>query len=119
VRGIVAGTVLYIRDPHMGAHAFVVLTDPDPATQRVVVVPLVTARAHTDTTVLLVPGEHPFIRHDTHVSFGAATYAPVARLERKLVRGVVDRLDDQAGDVLARIQRGLLASSCTINEIAS
>ena len=46
----------------MGEHLVFVLTDPDPVTNLVVVVTLVSEKSHTDKTVCLGPGDHPFIR---------------------------------------------------------
>lgn len=45
----------------MGTHLWFVPTDPDPVTTRVVIVALVTQRGHTERTVTLDVGDHPFI----------------------------------------------------------
>jgi hypothetical protein len=103
----------------MGAHLFIVLTEPDSMSGRVVVVPIVTERAHTDKTVRLDHGDHPFIKHPSNVDFGAARYAFVAKLAEAIARGEASLDDDVAETLLMRMQRGLLESSHTINEIAA
>jgi hypothetical protein len=80
-----AGRSLRIRDARTKTHLWFVLTDPDPAT-KVVLTMLVSEKAHTERTVQLVPGDHPFVRHESCVDFGTATYAPVSKLESAIAR---------------------------------
>lgn len=77
--GIGTGTALIIRDRKLGPHLYFVLTDPD-GDHRVVTVLLVTAKRHTDRTTMLLPGDHPFVRHESHVDYGTAKFIPVSRL---------------------------------------
>ncbi len=108
-----------IRDRRMGTHLFIVITDPDAASGRVVVVPIVTTRTHTDRTVELNVGDHPFIRHSSSVDFGSSRYANVAVLLEKIGLGEATVADEVEPAVLRRVQHGLLRSSHTINEIAT
>lgn len=114
-----AGASLLVRDARIGTHLWFVLTDPDPATGRVVLVMLVTERGHTDRTVRLTVGDHPFIRHASDVAFGTAIYAPTAKLNERLARGVATLHTDMTPALLAAVRAGLLASSHTPNEIAA
>ena len=75
-----AGRSLLVRDIRMGTHLWFVVTDPDPTTSLVVMVALVTERAHTEKTVRLNVGDHPFIQPASNVDFGSATYAPASKL---------------------------------------
>jgi hypothetical protein len=102
----------------MGTHLWFVLTDPDPVTQKVVMVMLVTERGHTERTVRLDVGDHPFIRHASAVDFGAARYAPSVRLDAALASTAAELDSDMSATLLARVRQGLLDSSHTPNEIA-
>jgi hypothetical protein len=113
-----AGRALRIRDAKMGAHLWFVLTDPDPETRKVVLVMLVTERAHTDRTVRLEVGDHPFVRHPSNVDYGTARYAPAGRLADALASGRATEDTDMSAPLLARVRAGLLASGHTPNDVA-
>ena len=117
--GVVAGTAFYIRDRRMGTHLWVVVTSADPQTGRVVIVPIVTERPHTNKTVQLNVGDHPFIRHASNVDFGSARYANSVTLTERMALADVVRAESFDAPVLSRLQHGLLTSSHTINEIAA
>jgi hypothetical protein len=114
-----AGRALVLRDARMGTHLWFVLTDPDPEHNRKVLVMLVTVRAHTERTLHLEAGDHPFIRHTSAVDFGTATYAPAARLEEALTSGRATLAADMSPLLLERVRAGLLASPRTPNVIAA
>ena len=86
---------------------------------RVVIVPIVTERPHTDKTACLLPADHPFIRHRSNVDYGSARYAFVNALNALLVSGEASLDESLSAAVLKRVQRGLFASSHTINDIAA
>jgi len=102
----------------MGTHAWFVLTDPTADTDRVVLVALVTERAHTDRTTFLDVGDHPFVRHASNVDYGTATFAPASKLTSKLIEGVASLDADMSAELLQRVREGLLVSSRTPNDVA-
>jgi hypothetical protein len=106
-----AGRSLRIRDARTKTHLWFVLTDPDPATGKVVLVMLVTERPHTERTLRLDVGDHPFVRHPSNVDFGSATYAPAAKLDGLLAQSIANLDADMSADLLRRVRYGLLASS--------
>ena len=103
----------------MGMHLWFVLTDPDPETRLVVLVALVTERAHTERTVRLDVGDHAFIKHASNVDFGSAKYAPAAKLEAALAAQRATLGEDMSASLLARVRNGIVASSHTPNEIVA
>jgi hypothetical protein len=113
-----AGRALLVRDARMGTHLWFVLTDPDPDRDWVVLVMLVTVKEHTDRTVHLEVGDHPFIRHSSAVDFGTAKYAPAAKLEDALSSGRATLAEDMSAALLARVRAGLLVSGRTSNDVA-
>ncbi len=101
----------------MGTHLWFVLTDPDPKTGLVVLVMLVSVKPHTDKTVQLDVGDHPFVKHPSNVDYSTATFVPSSRLEQRIASGVIALDADLSAQVLEWIRRGLLSSSRTINAI--
>jgi mRNA-degrading endonuclease toxin of MazEF toxin-antitoxin module len=114
-----AGRSLIIRDRKMGTHLWFVLTDPDAETRLVVIVVLVTERAHTETSVRLDVGDHPFIKHASNVDFGSATYALAVKLEAALASKRAEVSADMSPELLAKVRQGLVESSHTPNEIVA
>jgi hypothetical protein len=87
----------------MGTHLWFVLTDPDPDRNSMVLVMLVTVKLHTDRTLHLHVGDHPFVRHESAVDFGTATYVPAVRLQEGLASGRAALAADMSADLLARV----------------
>lgn len=113
-----AGRALLVRDARMGTHLWFVLTDPDPERDWLVLVMLVTVKEHTDRTLHLDVGDHPFVRHPSAVDFGTAKYAPAAKLEDALSSGRAMLAEDMSAALLARVRAGLMVSGRTPNDIA-
>ncbi|WP_353267810.1 hypothetical protein [Gemmatimonas sp.] len=116
---IAAGRALRIRDRRMGTHLWFVLTSPDPDSGLVILVAVVTERGHTDRTVRLEVGDHPFIRHPSNVDYGTAKFAPAGRLTEALSTGKADLDLDASTVLLGRLCEGLLTSSRTPNVVAA
>ena len=102
----------------MGTHLWFVLTDPDADSGLVILVALVTERGHTDRTLRLDVGDHPFIVRMSNVDFGTAKFAPAARLDSHLGRGVAELDADMSSSLLERVREGLVRSSRTPNQVA-
>lgn len=100
-----------------GKHLWFVLTDPDAITKKVVIVMLVTARPHTDKTVVLPPGAHPFIAHESNVNYGSADFVPLSRITARLASGAAKLQPDMSPKLLKKVRRGLLYSPRTPNYI--
>jgi hypothetical protein len=118
VRLLRAGRAVILRDAGMGTHLWFVLTEPDPEREWMVLVMLVSQKPHSDRTVLLAAGDHPFIKHASAVDFGTATYFPSSRLEAALSSGRATLAADMSADLLDRVRRGLLESGRTPNAVA-
>lgn len=112
-----AGRALVIRERETKVHLWLVLTDPDPQTDKVVIVMVTTRRDHSDPTVILQPGDHPFIRHASSVEYGVAKLAPRSKLEAGMARGRATLHEDVKPALLGRVRSGLLASSRTSHEL--
>lgn len=95
-------------------HLWIVLTDPDPVTGKVVAVMVVSEKSTTDKTTTLDAGDHPFIQHPSNLDYGGAKSFDVARLENE-IRTVNHALrEDLSVQLFEKVRKGLYASSNTI-----
>ena len=61
--------------------------------------------------VILMPGEHPFVRHPTCVPYYYALLYPVRKLAAQLEDGKLHEREPLSESLLRRIQRGALAET--------
>lgn len=94
------------------AHLWIVVTQPDEAGLCVIVM-VTTLRADRDQTLILRSGDHPFIRHDSVVSYGDAQIIDARGVESAIARGEAARKERCSPGTLRLIQDGLLASPFT------
>lgn len=113
-----AGSTLYITDG-AGPHLWLVLSDPVGGAVRgwVVTVMIVTHKKWSDDTVILQPGDHPFVRHESSVNYSTACERKVDLILRQMHRNRCELRETLDGEILARVQQGLLDSPRTVNAI--
>lgn len=78
---------------------------------------VVTARAYTDKTVVLEPGDHPFIQRQSNVDFGAAVLLKVDRFHDAITSEKCHLQPDMSQELLIRVRAGLRTSPRTIHAI--
>jgi hypothetical protein len=100
-------------------HLWVVVTKPEPATGEVIMVNLTTRRPHSDTTTVLLPGEHPFIDRPTVAFYPDAWLAKAALLDSSIAQGVGRNHAVASPALLVKLQNGLMASPFTPAKIQS
>src|SRR5260370_18578464 len=98
-------------------YLWVILTEPDSHTRRAVMVNLTTKRPHSDVTLILRPGDHPFVRHETVVSYADARMVDAGQLEAAISSGLCRKHQAVDAATLKRIQEGLIKSPFTPNRI--
>ena len=106
-------TVLMPKPGQETAHLWIIITAPEAGSGRAVMVNLTTQRPHSDTTVVLNAGDHPFVRHPTVVNFSDARFVDVRQLEQGIRAGYFTAQATCTARVLQRIQAGVLASQFT------
>jgi hypothetical protein len=74
-------------DSHAISHLWIILTEPHPESHLCVIVSVTTLRNNQDQTVLLRKGEHPFIRHDSVISYRDAMIVDCRKLDAELAAG--------------------------------
>ena len=115
-----AGRAILYRAPGVdGFHLYLVLSDPASPDDSVVAVMLRTAKSFTDDTVVLHPGDHPFIRHPTAVQYSTAECFRVKRLIKAIQQGQCHLKEDMSEELLDRVRDGLLRSPFTVNRVRS
>lgn len=98
------------------SHLWMVLTDPDAATQKVIAVMVVSERPTTDHTVTLNVGDHPFIEHASNVDYRTTRPFPVSKLASVIV-GSGELRENLSKGVLKSVRKGVFTSSRTPNDI--
>jgi len=96
-------------------HLWIVITSP--AEGEVVTVSVTTRRKKSETLVLLKPGEHPFIVHDSVVAYSYARIRAVDDIETAFLNGTAKRREPVSPELLARVKAGLLDSDFTPNGV--
>ncbi len=94
-------------------HLWILLTAPDQSTGEVVIVNVTTLRPHSDRTVILTKGDHPFITHDSVVFYSDAQFSNAQLIEAAIKAGICTKCDPVSDELLRRIQGGLLQSTLT------
>ena len=106
-----AGDTLLIWEPSFQkAHLWFMLTDEYSEPPRVLAVMLRTRTRFTDDTVLLAPGDHPFIRHESAVHYSTSCEFLVSALSDWMASGTCHRRQRMSGALLARVRKGLVDS---------
>lgn len=98
-------------------HLWVVLTSPQGATAKSVMVNLTSKSSHSDRTVVLHKGDHPFIEHPTVVNYGEARFVNVDEVKKQIRNNMVTTHHPFEPDVLKRIQDGIPRSPQTPRKI--
>jgi hypothetical protein len=109
----VGDTVVLAKPGQQKEHLWAILTQPIPPGRQAVIVNLTTLRPGSDTTIVLQPGEHPFISHPTVVFYADARIVNVTTIQEGLRQGLFRQHSAFAPAVLKRIQEGLLRSPFT------
>lgn len=94
-------------------HLWIVVTPPAPRTHLCAVVSVTTLRNSKDQTIILRPGDHPFIRHDSTVFYGDAMIVNARRLDTEIAAGLALRREACSPPTLKLVQDGVLVSPFT------
>jgi hypothetical protein len=110
-------TVLLKKPRQETAHLWAIVTAANPQTDEVIIVNFTTQRPDSDTTVVIQPGEHRFVKHPTVAFFADARTSKLADLQDATVWGQAHQDDPLTPELLRRVQEGLLASQMTPKKI--
>ena len=106
-------TLLFPGGDVASPHLWVILWGPCGPADAVLMVMLTTLRPHSDRSCILIPGDHPFVRHDTAVAYGNVRRYTAAALDAVIADGTAKRRAPLTAEVLARLRAGFFASTRT------
>jgi len=96
-------------------HLSVIITPPSEG--EVVTVTVTTRRRKSETLVRLKVGDHPFIKHESVISFFYSRIRSVDDIESAIQSGTATLREPVTPELLKRIRRGLLDSDFTPNGV--
>ena len=87
-------------------HLHVVITDPDHS-NCVVLVSVTTERARSDTMTRLAPGDHPFVKNPSVITYAYTKVMSCEHLEGLVKSGDAYTKEDASEKIVRRAQAGL------------
>ena len=113
----VGNSLLLPKSEGQTAHLWVVVTPPFDNLKEVVIVNITSLKSHSDHTVILDVGDHPFIKHPSSIYYADATITQIAALQRAIDSGEFSTHQDFPLKTLSRIQAGIFISDFTPNKV--
>ena len=101
----------------LGGHLWVIITEPFGSPEQVIIVNLTSKRPHSDTTVILLPNDHSFIKHETVISYDDARIVCSDNIKLRVQERDFEPHDRFRDGVIQAIQQGLLDSPRTPRDI--
>lgn len=97
----------------LSGHLCIVIAEPSGIGDDVVVLYLTSRKLHSDTTVILTPKDHPFIKHETVISYADARIMTRESVMRRVAERDFQPHEPFRNDVYRVILKGLLDSPRT------
>jgi len=98
-------------------HLWVIISDPFSNPKQVIFVLLTSLKSGSDTTVVLSPGDHRFIRHDTVISYADSRIEEIDYIKESILQRNFEPKEKFEESVTKKIQQGLLNSPRTPKQI--
>lgn len=105
-----SGDAFLLVAPGLRRHLFFILTDPD-ENGEVAMANFTTSRPHSDTSCPVSATEHPWLVHESVVSYQDARLRNVAALQRADKMGVLRHQADLSEALLLKIREAGLSSN--------
>jgi hypothetical protein len=105
------------KNPKAKPHLWILITEPNPNGECVVVNITSAKSTSVDRTVVLQKGDHPFIQHESVVFYAFAHKENVKKLCAYLASGTAKQKQALSNTMLKKIQNGILKSPDTPHEI--
>lgn len=103
---------------YLQSHLFVIILDCEEHTRNTIIVYVQTVRSpKVDRTTILNPGDHDFIKHESHIEYRQAQIVSVDSLDQKVLEGTAQPMAPMKYDVFKRICDGIMKSSFTPVEV--
>ena len=102
-----AGDAFYIRDRSVDTHLWVVISDPQRAPGRVIMVSVTTFEDYKEDVCPINAGDHPRVTHRSCVAYHEARMTTLERLIALRDGNHLSIQDPISGELLARIREGV------------
>ena len=108
-------TFLLPKSAYAVEHLWIVITDPEPETNKAVCVNITSRSGYSEAAVLVQPSEHPFVKHESVINYRDACELDLGKVFQVLTTKTPQRFafgiyDPCSPELLRRIQDGLLSS---------
>jgi len=98
-------------------HLWVLITRPNPQTHTAIMVNVTTQRPHSDVTVILQAGEHPFVQKPSVIFYADARIVDARLLEQSVASGAFRVHAPFQSGVLKKVQDGVIKSPFTPRKV--
>lgn len=105
-------TLLMPSGPGGKKHLYFVLNNAS-GTGNLALAPLCSMIPEADRACLLSPGDHPFVRHESFISYRECYESRSIHLESMLATGYVQRREDASEELFQRVLNGARTSRLT------
>lgn len=111
------GDTFYVPDQYRRSkrHLCICVTRAEGPPPQVMLVPVVTKKDWSDTTVVLQPGIHPFVKDPTVVDFRYTRVELLSKLEDGIAKGRIKRDLAFPSSIMSDIREGVTTSAFTPN----
>lgn len=99
-------TFLLYGDDQPIPHLHIVISDPD-KNNCVVLVSVTTERSRSDTMTRLAPGDHPFVKNPSVITYSYTKVMSCTQLENLVATGGAMTKEDASEEIVSRAQAGL------------
>ncbi len=99
--------------PHAPTHLWVVISDMNQSVDEIVIVNLTTYKDNGDNTCLLDKGDHPFVKHQTCISYRDARIVSLSKLNELENKEMITRQEALKDNILERVRAGAVGSLFT------
>lgn len=101
------------KHPSLPSHLHIVISSPAKNPGEIAVVNVTTLRGEHDAACILIPGDHPAIGHKSYVGYERGWVLNLNSLTMLFDAAQIHRAPKMAPAVLARVQKGAMASQKT------
>ena len=103
---------------YLQSHLFVIILDCEEHTRNTIIVYVQTVRStKADRTTILIPGDHEFIKHESHIEYRQAQIFSVEDLDQMILVCTAHQMALMKADALKRICDGIMKSRFTPCEV--
>ena len=102
---------------HGEDHLWLIINGPAAHADVALIINVSTLRPNAETTCIVQPGEHPFIKHDSYVRYRGARGVKVAHLAEAVKQGLLKPQQAAGKMLLEKVRAGAKASPLLAGEL--